>query len=158
MGVFLSWNGSIQWVKAVNFRKNIILATRVAAQLTKDSLLLGEQFTLGGFNSVRGYQYGYAAHDSGIVGSIEVQFPILQDPQGIGTIQLVPFFDLGTGWNNNDIDSSNTLSSVGVGVRYQLKDYLYATIDWGIPLVNIDNRNDSLQNDGLSFSIRIKPF
>ena len=157
-GRFLSWNGSIQWVKAVNFRKNIILATRVAAQLTKDSLLLGEQFTLGGFNSVRGYQYGYAAHDSGIVGSIEVQFPILQDPQGIGTIQLVPFFDLGTGWSNNDIDSSNTLSSIGVGVRYQLKDYLYATIDWGIPLVNIDNRNDSLQNDGLSFSIRIKPF
>ena len=157
-GRFFSWNGSIQWAQAINSRKNIILVSRAAAQITRDSLLLGEKLTLGGVNSVRGYQYGYAARDSGIAGSVEVQFPVIKDPDGIGTIQLVPFFDVGTGWSNNDLDTNSTLASVGLGVRYQLRDYLYASIDWGIPLINIENRSDSLQNNGLSFSIRLKPF
>lgn len=158
-GRFFSWQGQAQWIQAINPRKDIILVSRIAAQLTPDSLLLGEQIAIGGIDSVRGYQHSYLVGDSGIVGSVELQLPIISDIDGIGTVQLVPFFDVGAVWSNNNLDSTNnTLASLGIGLRYQLSDYLYARLDWGIPLVSIENRGDSLQDNGLSFSIRLEPF
>lgn len=153
-GRFISWNGFAEWAQALDADKQAILVTRMTTQITTDSLLLGEQFAVGGVDSVRGYPYNYLVGDSGISGSIELQLPIVNDRNGIGSIQLVPFFDVGRVWNTSPSLRSNTLSSLGLGLRYQLKDYLYMNLDWGMPLLN----TDSLPNNSLSFSIRLEPF
>lgn len=158
-GRFFSWLGQFQWVQALG--PDTTLIARVGAQLTPDSLLPLEQFSIGGIDTVRGYRQNQRVGDNGIAGSVEARFPIIRDPDGIGLIQLAPFFDVGTIWNNNGngaIPSSSTLVGLGLGLRWQLVPYVAARFDYGIPLISVDNPGDSLQDSGLFFSIRVQPF
>jgi hemolysin activation/secretion protein len=90
---------------------------------------------------------------------VEVRFPIIRDSNGIGTIQLAPFFDIGTAWNNKgQILSPSTLASIGLGLRWQLNPSFSATLDWGIPLISVSDEGDALQDNGITFSLRFQPF
>ncbi|HBY81380.1 MAG TPA: ShlB/FhaC/HecB family hemolysin secretion/activation protein, partial [Cyanobacteria bacterium UBA11148] len=100
-GRFMSWVGQFQWVQALG--GDAIFIARAGAQLSNDSLLSLEQFSIGGIDTVRGYRQNQRVADNGIVGSLEFRLPIVQQPEGIGTIQLAPFFDIGTVWNNEDV-------------------------------------------------------
>lgn len=107
---------------------------------------------------MRGYRNNQRVGDNGIVGSVEVRIPIVRAPDGIGLIQLAPFFDVGTIWNNNGaIASPSTLVSIGLGLRWQLNPYFLTRLDWGIPLNTVYRQGDSLQDNGI-FSIRVQPF
>ncbi|MBF2029710.1 MAG: ShlB/FhaC/HecB family hemolysin secretion/activation protein [Oscillatoriales cyanobacterium C42_A2020_001] len=156
-GTFFSWIGQFQWVQAVN--RDITAIARVAAQLTPDSLLPLEQFSLGGIDTVRGFRQNYRVADNGIVGNLEVRFPILQQEDGIGIVQLAPFVDVGKVWNNTDeIPHPQLLASTGLGLRWQLGTTLFARLDWGIPLVSYDRQGSTLQDSGVVFSIRLQFF
>ncbi len=72
-------------------------------------------------------------------------------------LNLIPFFDGGTVWNNNS-DESEALAALGIGLDWQFKEFLSIRIDWGLPLVNTSNRGDSLQDNGFSFSFQVQPF
>lgn len=156
-GRFFSWVGQFQWVQSLG--NGVVSIARVATQLTGDSLLPLEQFSIGGIDTIRGYRQNQRVADNGIIGSLEVRFPIVQDDR-LGTIQLAPFFDIGTVWNNNDVSLSSpkTLASLGLGLRWQVTPYFSARLDWGIPLTNVDDQGDSLQDNGIVFSIRLQPF
>lgn len=156
-GSFTSWLGQFQWVQLLG--KETILIARTAAQLSFDSLLPLEQFSVGGIETVRGYRQAELFTDNGIAGSLEVLFPIVRKSSGIGAIQLVPFFDIGTAWNNKGPAlTPNTIATLGLGLRWQLDPFFSARIDWGFPLISVKNRGDSLQDNGISFSIRYQPF
>jgi len=156
-GRFFSWLGQFQWVQALGNDATFI--ARAAAQLTGDSLLPLEQFSIGGVDTVRGYRQNQRVGDNGIVGSVEVRIPLVQDSNGFGLLQLTPFFDVGTIWNNDGaIADPSTLVSTGLGLRWQLDSRFLARLDWGIPLVSIDKQGDSLQDNGIFFSIRVQPF
>jgi hemolysin activation/secretion protein len=156
-GRFISWLGQFQWVQALG--GGTILIARTGAQFSLDSLLPIEQFSIGGIDTVRGYRQNERVADNGILGSLEVRFPLIRNPDGIGTLQLAPFFDIGTVWNRNgSIPTPNTLASIGLGLRWQLDPYLSARLDWGIPLISISNQGNSLQDNGIFFSIRYQPF
>ena len=159
-GRFFSWLGQFQWVQALNERKDATLVASTAAQLTGDSLLPLEQFSIGGVDTVRGYRANQRVGDSGIFGSVEVRLPLIRDGDGFGLLQIAPFLDAGTIWNNNGdaIASSNTLVSIGLGLRWQLSSRLSARLDWGIPLVPVAKQGDTLQDNGIYFSLRIRPF
>ena len=45
---------------------------------------------------------------------------------------------------------------MGIGLQLQLNDALDARIDWGIPLVDIDSDPDTLQENGIHFSINYR--
>lgn len=155
-GRFVSWVGQFQWVQDLG--NDTIAIARIATQLTPDSLLPLEQFSIGGIDTVRGYRQNQRVADNGIVGSLEVRFPLVQKPEGIGTLQLAPFFDIGTVWNNNDDSgSATTLMGVGVGLRWRLNQ-ISARLDWGIPLLDVEDQGSSLQDDGLYFSVQWQPF
>ena len=158
-GRFFSWLGQFQWVQALNERKDATLVASTAAQLTGDSLLPLEQFSIGGVDTVRGYRANQRVGDSGIFGSVEVRLPLIRDGDGFGLLQIAPFLDAGTIWNNNGdaIASSNTLVSIGLGLRWQLSSRLSARLDWGIPLVPVAKQGDTLQDNGIYFSLRIQP-
>jgi hemolysin activation/secretion protein len=158
-GRFFSWLGQFQWIQALNKYKDALIVVRAAAQLTGDSLLSLEQFSIGGIDTVRGYRTNQRVGDSGMFGSLEMRVPLIRDSDRFGLLQVAPFFDLGTVWNNNDaIADSTTLVSTGLGLRWQLSSRFSARLDWGIPLVPVAKQGDTLQDNGISFSIRVQPF
>lgn len=153
-GRFFAWLGQFQWVQQLSPRN--LLLTRVGAQLTPDSLLPLEQLGIGGVDTVRGYRQNQLVTDNGILGSVEVRIPLTSDPR---VFQIAPFFDIGTAWNNRGPDpDSSTLASSGLSLRWLIGEDLSLRLDYGIPLIAVDNRGDSLQDNGLYFSVRYQPF
>jgi hemolysin activation/secretion protein len=96
-----------------------LLVARIDTQLTPDSLLSLERFSMGGVDTVRGYRQNQLVADNGILGSVEVRVPLTSDPR---VLQLAPFFEIGTAWNNREIDpdpNDNCQSRTG----FALADY-----------------------------------
>ena len=153
-GEFLAWQAQFQWVQQLSDR--VLLITRLGNQLTLDSLLSFEKFSLGGINTVRGYTENRLVTDNGLLGSVELRVPVTSNPQ---TFQIAPFIDVGTGWNNEEPDSDLvTLASLGMGLRWAIAPNLETRLDLGIPLTNIDDEGDSLQDNGLHWSLNYQPF
>ncbi len=115
-----------------------------------------ERFSIGGVDTVRGYRQNQLVADNGILGSVEVRVPLTSDPK---VLQLVPFFEIGTVWNNREIDPDPaTISSLGLGLRWLIIPNFSLHLDYGIPLISVGDRGNSLQENGLYFSIRYQPF
>jgi hemolysin activation/secretion protein len=153
-GQFFSWLGQFQWVQQLSPRN--LLVARIDAQLTPDSLLSLERFSMGGVDTVRGYRQNQLVADNGILGSVEVRVPLTSDPR---VLQLAPFFEIGTAWNNRDIDPNPaTIAGLGLGLRWLIAPDLSLRLDYGIPLISVGERGNSLQENGLYFSVRYQPF
>ena len=152
-GRFFAWRGQAQWVRLL--APDTIFLVRADAQLADRSLVPLEQFSLGGQETVRGYRQDLYLTDSGVSASAEVRFPILRVRQIGGLLQIAPFVDLGTVWNNSGRDNpaASTLASIGIGLRWQMSNRLSARFDWGIPLVGVDSTRRTLQEKGLYFSV-----
>ncbi len=153
-GQFFSWQGQFQWVQQLSPR--ILLLGRIDTQLTPDALLPLEQFSLGGIDSVRGYPQNQLLTDNGIFASVEIRIPLTSDPS---VLQLTPFIDVGTGWNNllPNPDPS-TLVGLGLGMRWLIGSNLSLRLDYGIPLISVQNQENSLQENGFYFSLQYQPF
>jgi len=83
-------------------------------QYSWSPLLSSEQFGLGGQQFGRAYDSSELTGDSGIAGSLELQYSGL--PYAFDTeSQLYTFYDSGKAWSEDGPDSS--LSSAGAGVR-----------------------------------------
>jgi hemolysin activation/secretion protein len=153
-GRFFSWLGQFQWVQQLSSRN--LLVARIDAQLTSNSLLPLERFSIGGVDRVRGYRQNQLVADNGILGSVEVRIPLASDSS---TLLLAPSFELGTVWNDGDIDPDPaTIASLGLGLRWQMAPDLSLRLDYGIPLISVSDRGNSLQDKGIYFSVRYQPF
>jgi hemolysin activation/secretion protein len=153
-GRFFAWQGQFQWVQQLSAR-NLLIA-RIGGQFTPNPLLSLEQFSLGGVNTVRGYQENQLITDSGILGSIEFRIPLTKNPN---TLQLTPFFDFGTGWNHEEPESDPaTLASLGLELNYSVASQLNLNLNYGIPLIAVDDEGDSIQENGVHFSLSYQPF
>jgi len=153
-GRFFSWLGQFQWVQQLSSRN--LLVARIDAQLTPDSLLSLERFSIGGVDTVRGYRQNQLVADNGILGSVEVRVPLTSDPR---VLQLAPFFEIGTAWNNRDVDPNPaTIAGLGLGLRSLISPGLSLRLDYGIPVISVGERGNSLQENGLYFSVRYHPF
>lgn len=156
-GRFFSWLGQFQWVQSLG--KDSISIVRVGGQLTGDSLLPLEQFSVGGIDTVRGYRQNQQVGDNGAIASAEVRLPIVRDPEGVGLIQLAPFIDFGKVWNSKGaVSTDDTLLSVGIGLHWQINRLFTARLDYGIPLIAVEHRGNSLQDNGVTFSVEMRPF
>ena len=153
-GRFFSWIGQFQWVEQLSPRA--LLVARINTQLTPDSLLSLERFTIGGVDTVRGYQQNQRVGDNGILGAVEVRLPLTSNPS---ILQLSPFFEIGTVWNNRDANPEPaTIAGLGLGLNWLITPDLSLRLDYGIPLIEVDDKGDSLQDNGLYFSLRYQPF
>ncbi|MEO0835333.1 MAG: ShlB/FhaC/HecB family hemolysin secretion/activation protein [Cyanobacteria bacterium J06642_3] len=149
---FISWRGQSQWVRRLD--KDFLLLLRGDAQISEGSLVPLEQFRLGGVNSVRGYRQDLSLGDNGLFASAEVRIPVLRFKKMDGLLQIAPFVDMGAVWNSDNLEISNaTLPSLGVGLNLSLGSNFNARLDWGIPLTSVEGDTNSLQENGVYFSI-----
>ncbi|KAB8331908.1 ShlB/FhaC/HecB family hemolysin secretion/activation protein [Scytonema tolypothrichoides VB-61278] len=135
------------------------LFVRSSIQLASDSLLSRVQFSLGGQTTVRGYRQDALLTDNGVFASVEARLPIFRVPEVQGTLQVTPFIDFGTGWNTNgNGPDPNTLLGVGFGLLWQMGNNFTARLDWGIPLIDINSRDGTWQENGVYFQLQYRPF
>ncbi|PPS45411.1 ShlB/FhaC/HecB family hemolysin secretion/activation protein [Chroococcidiopsis sp. TS-821] len=154
---FFAWRGQAQWVRLL--AADTLLLVRGDVQLADRALVPVERFSLGGFDSVRGYRQDALLTDNGAFASVELRFPIARIPEWQGLLQVTPFIDVGTSWNQGDTNlDPNTLVSVGLGLRLQIGNNLTARLDWGIPLVDIASEGRTWQENGVYFSVVASPF
>ncbi len=155
-GQFFSWLGQVQRVQI--FNPNHFLIIQGDVQLTPDSLLPSQQFTIGGGQSIRGYRQNYLAGDNGLRLSVEDRIIVSRDENGAANLQLAPFLDIGTVINNknnpNSISQNQTvIAGLGLGLLWNPEPNLNMRFDYGIPLVEIDNKGDTAQDNGFYFSL-----
>lgn len=157
--LFLSWLFQAQRVQRLG--NNNLLIISADLQLTPDSLLPSEQFVLGGGQSLRGYRQNVRFGDNGFRLSIEDRIALKKDKEGKPTIQLAPFIDLGKVWNNPDNPTSlpdqTFLAGMGTGLLIDPTPAVSIRLDFTVPLVDLDDRGNNIQDDGLYFSINIRP-
>lgn len=152
---FLALQGQAQWVRLL--APNTLLVLNGELQLASHALVPAEQFRLGGANGVRGYRQDLSLTDNGFLATAEVRLPVYRHPVQPYQLQITPFLEFGAGWNTrHPTPSDNVLASIGTGLVWQQPN-LTARIDWGIPLNSVDRLGDSLQENGLYFSLEYRP-
>jgi hemolysin activation/secretion protein len=160
---FFMWRGQVAWLRPLIGKTSILLRTDL--QLADGSISALEQFGLGGAATVRGYRQDNFLTDNGFLFSTEVRIPIWQEKAG--ELQLIPFADLGTTWNNSNkklrdtsILQSGTLLSLGLGLQLSIGSRLMARLDWGVPLLSSKNNSNSTtwQENGIYLNLRYQPW
>lgn len=123
-------------------------------QLATESLVPLEQFGLGGPQTIRGYRQNALLTDNGMLFSSEIRLPVLRVPEVDGLLQIVPFVDVGYGWNIfSPSPEQPTLAALGLGMLWQMDNRFDARLDIGIPLVNVNDAGNSLQESGIHFTL-----
>jgi hemolysin activation/secretion protein len=132
------------------------LVSRVRGQLSEARLLPIEEFGLGGYNSIRGYDEYSVIADSGLVVNIELwsqAFHLLdyktckiddkgkpQERREPDSLRFLAFWDYGVDYTHSPQPgefSSFDISSVGVGLRYEFPRHLSLRADYGFQLIEV---------------------
>jgi hemolysin activation/secretion protein len=157
-GRFVSWLGQVQRVQILNENNFLIVGADI--QLTPDSLLPSQQFVVGGGQSLRGYRQNIRAGDNGVRFSIEDRITLERNEAGAAIFQLAPFFDAGYVWNdssnpiNQFLPSQRFLAGLGIGLLWEPEPGLNLRLDYGYPLIKLDDRGENAQDKGFYFSVR----
>lgn len=108
-------------------------------QIADGNLVPSEQFGLGGFYTVRGYEERASSGSEGFLISNELRTPSFSPGQWLDKtakdeLQLLGFFDYGQTSNPKLLpgeDAHVELMSAGVGLRYQISRFLTVRFDYG---------------------------
>jgi len=152
---FFSWLGLVNFTQVLP--NNMRFVTSAGVQLADRPLLPSEQFVLGGQGTIRGYRNQGLLSDNGVFASLELQYPLYSNR--VGKFLVIPFVDIGQGWNGGETAQSSplasqTLASIGLGLQYELNDRLSARLNFGLPLINLPGENQSLQERGITFGVQ----
>jgi len=134
-----------------------ILFLKAEGQYASCPLIPAEKLALGGHNTVRGYQTKGYLGDNGVYGTVELRTPILLDwfsntmgrkssSSPLDRLQFVAFSDFGFIEFIDPlpgVDDSETLMSVGGGVRIALTQYSQLRFDVGVPVASASGDDDS---------------
>ncbi|HEY9799143.1 MAG TPA: ShlB/FhaC/HecB family hemolysin secretion/activation protein [Leptolyngbyaceae cyanobacterium] len=153
-GRFFTWQGEAAWLRRWG---DTALLIRSRLQLADRPLPILEQISIGGISTVRGYRQDRFFADNGFTFSTELRIPTWKSSNQ--ELYLIPFFDIGTTWNNGEelANTSGTLASFGLGLQYR-RDRFNARLDWGIPLNDTNFPQRTWQENGLYFSLNYQLF
>jgi hemolysin activation/secretion protein len=123
---------------------NIAFSLAPRAQYSDDPLLAYEEFSGGNYTVGRGYDPGTIVGDSGYGVALELRLGTTV-PEAADKLAFQPFafFDTARVWNNRDDRSgSDSLHSVGGGVRVAYGDRARLDVTLAVPLKRVPVRND----------------
>ena len=137
------------------FRNEWQMRLGLNGQYTRDLLISGEQFGLGGPDSVRGYPLREVAGDRGYSAQAELYTPDFARRMGFNDdhkVRALAFYDWGSVRFNTPAPGtvhSDSIASVGVGIRVTYKKTLSLRLDLAQILQETASRdNDSLRISG----------
>jgi hemolysin activation/secretion protein len=163
-GRFFAWLGQFQGARRLTAH-DIELLVRLDLQLTSDPLLPLEQVGLGGRFSVRGYRENQLVRDNALIASLESRIPLLRNRRWADSIQVVPFVDIGHGWNHHSATSDpTTLASIGLGVRWAATFGTVVPLRpqcevfWGYKLKEVRTEGGNLQDKGVHLQCVLAAF
>lgn len=113
--------------------KNITATTRVSGQVASGPVLSAEEFGYGGQSFGRAYDPSEILGDEGVAASLELNYHGLSPIQG-ARITPYLFYDIGKVWNEDTNGISESGSSAGFGVRFNLASGLNSNIGLAVPL------------------------
>jgi hemolysin activation/secretion protein len=152
---FVAWLGQLQWVRRFE-PTGMELMVRGDVQLAFDSLVPFERFSVGGRYSVRGYRQNQTVTDSGFSIGFEARYPVLRKPSGAPILQIVPFVDVGRGWNHGrgGVPEPQNMAGAGVGLVWHPTSWLRAELFYGSDIWDVAEHGDeSLQDRGIYFQL-----
>ena len=127
-------------------------------QLSTNTLLPSEQFGLGGYSTVRGYQERLVNFDNALCLNFELRSPswsffeFFKSKRARDNLYGLVFFDLGYGFPHQTENTpvnllldppDKTLIGVGPGLRYSIERYLTGRFDLGFPLIPVKTNNQT---------------
>lgn len=137
---FLQFYDGYSWVLNTKF------------QYSSTKLLPIEEFSLGGFYTIRGYDENEVIGDNGILIKNEVRTPLwCFIKKQKASLQALAFIDFGViaDADQNIISQNSTvLASIGPGVRFQVYDNIQARVDYGLKLKQIHRLVDDSDSVG----------
>jgi hemolysin activation/secretion protein len=135
------------WVERID--KGLFFSFLFASQFSTASTLApsfgvlpSEQFSLGGWYSVPGYDLNLRRGDNGVSARASLDATVI-DSESAGRLSFVPFAAIGHVWNGNDvpIPSPATLASLGASFQWRWKG-LQMLVGGAIPLSNTSVENE----------------
>lgn len=121
-----------------NLPKQWSTILRLSGQLASANLLPSEQYGVGGYTTVRGYEERTLNGDEAFVASWELRAPVLHIVRKQrDRLQFLGFIDYGIVHNHHRLEDepySMFIAGAGPGLRYTFPPYLSARLDWGIKL------------------------
>lgn len=130
---------------------NLTWSSRLIGQVTTSSLLYTEQLAVGGPELLRGYDPYSLLGDNGVVLSNELRSPAFgprssaegndrPGPSLWGQAQVLGFWDYASLHDNHSAEgyaANLDASSIGVGLRYDIRSYMALRLDYGWQLRQI---------------------
>jgi hemolysin activation/secretion protein len=125
------WGGTFARNLAGDYQARV----QLHGQYTPDPLVAGEQFGIGGAESIRGFNERYYSSDKGYRGSVEFYTPDLGARTGVenARMRFLGFYDWGTAERNMRLPGElrgGAMDSVGVGMRISYKNNLSIRMDY----------------------------
>ncbi|MCZ6504232.1 MAG: BamA/TamA family outer membrane protein [Gammaproteobacteria bacterium] len=149
-GEFTSVLAQLQYSRQLS--TNFHITGKLLAQYAADPLMAIERVAIGGIDTVRGYRANQLVRDNVYLASVEGRYRL---PFESSRVQLVAFFDWGSGKNHEDSVSSKTdaLYSVGIGISVRALRGLSADLYFAHGFEDVNVRNRNLQDDGVHIKL-----
>jgi hemolysin activation/secretion protein len=140
---------------------SFIWNVRAEYLLTSTNLLPSEQLTLGGSNTVRGYQEAESNMDTGYWINTEIVAPGFSlgkmfKSKWNDELNLLSFFDYGSGRNKFKTEGAVNdweMYSSGLGMRYLVNPYFNMNMSWGYQLKDSVLYPDDRERAHISISL-----
>ena len=114
-----------------------MLLAAASWQYSFEKLLASEEFGVGGSQFGRGFDSSEITGDNGLAFKLELQKAFQINKAYIRDIQAYTFFDYGTVWSRIKTSTGSKkqdLSSVGIGLRFNVTDYISGYVEFDKPL------------------------
>lgn len=126
----LSW--WLNWDRPLARRVSLQLAA--TGQMSLTPLLIGESFSLGGTNFLRGYDFAQRVGDEGMAGLAELRYDLPKAFGAVGHLQLYAFADGGFVTSIPGSLGRASLASSGAGIRTDITRALDLDFEVAVPL------------------------
>jgi hemolysin activation/secretion protein len=141
-GNYIYATAGIERFQKLPYRMNLF--TKLDGQIANEPLISNEQYVAGGMESVRGYQESELSGDNALHGSIELNFPGLENLPGLlKKIKFTSymFFDAARLWIKNPLpgeERHQNISGTGAGIRGEILDNFEYTLEGSFALKDTD--------------------
>lgn len=139
-----------------NLPRDFSAVVRLDGQYSDQPLIPGEEFGVGGERSVRGFQERTVAGDRGLVTNFELWGPPIERLTGL---RLLGFVDYGYKSLLQPLSKqrrSDSLSSIGIGARWNFREMVAFSVDYGLPLAHADGEAASRGTSKWHLNLQIR--